>query len=526
MRKAKKEAGKNAVIYARVSSKEQEKEGFSIPAQKKLLNEYAKANSIAVVRTFTDVETAKSSGRAQFGKMLEFLGANGDTRLILVEKTDRLYRNFRDYVRLEDLDVEIHLVKENEIISKDSRSHAKFIHGIKLLMAKNYIDNLSEEVKKGLREKAEQGEWPQQAPLGYVNNGTTHLVEPDPRRAPLITRLFELYATGQYSLTKVRDRIDAEGLKSRTGKRLSRSMIERTLKNPFYYGEFVWKGDRYEGIHEPLISQELFEKVQNELRRNGKPKSRKGTFAFAGLLRCGRCGCQITAEIKKEKYVYYHCTGAKGKCTQPYVREEVLDEKLAEIVRAVQIEPHVAEWIKEALRSSLEEEKEFREKEMERLKRRYDNLQSRIDKAYEDRVDGVIDHSYWAEVSAKWRDEQNKVLRLMDGYQRAHRDYLERGVRILELAQHAYSLYVKQEPREKRRLLDCLLSNCTLDGLTLYPTYKKPFDLIVEGAKTTEKLGRQDSNLGMRAPKARVLPLDDAPKSPTKHRATLPVASL
>jgi site-specific DNA recombinase len=494
MRKANRETGKKAVIYARVSSKEQEREGFSIPAQKKLLNDYAKANDISVVRIFTDVETAKSSGRAQFGKMLEFLGANGDARLILVEKTDRLYRNFRDYVRLEDFDVEIHLVKENEIISKDSRSHAKFIHGIKVLMAKNYIDNLSEEVKKGLREKAEQGEWPQQAPLGYVNNRTTHLVEPDPERAPFVRRLFELYATGQYSLSKVRDRIDTEGLKSRTGKRLPKSVVEATLKNPFYYGEFIWKGMRYQGIHEPLISRELFEKVQNELRRNGKPKSRKGTFAFAGLLRCGRCGCQITAEIKKDKYIYYHCTSAKGKCDQPYIREEVLDEKLAEVVRAVQIEPHVAEWIKEALRSSLQEEKDFRERELERLKRRYDNLQSRIDKAYEDRVDGLIDQSYWAEVSAKWREEQNKVLRLMDGYQRAHRDYLERGVRILELAQHVYSLYVKQELREKRRLLDCLLSNSTLDGLTLYPTYKKPFDLIVEGVRTTEKLPRPDSN--------------------------------
>jgi len=286
MKKAESKNKFKAVIYARVSSKEQEREGFSIPAQKKLLNDYAKAKDISVVRTFTDIETAKSSGRAQFGKMLEFLSADGDARLILVEKTDRLYRNFRDYVRLEDLDVEIHLVKENEVISKDSRSHAKFIHGIKVLMAKNYIDNLSEEVKKGLREKAEQGEWPQQAPLGYINNKTTHLVEPDPQRAPLIKRLFELYATGQYSLSKVRERIDAEGLKGRSGKHVSKSKVESILKNPIYYGEFVWKGDRYQGIHEPLIDRELFDKVQNELQRNGKPKSRKGIFAFAGLLRC------------------------------------------------------------------------------------------------------------------------------------------------------------------------------------------------------------------------------------------------
>ncbi len=140
-----------AVAYARVSSKEQEREGFSIPAQKKLLEEYAKKDGFKVVRVFEEAETAKSSGRKQFSELVKFLKDNPDVKHLLVEKTDRLYRNFNDYVELdfEALDLKIHLVKENEVLSKDSRSHQKFIHGIKLLMAKNYIDNLSEEVKKG-----------------------------------------------------------------------------------------------------------------------------------------------------------------------------------------------------------------------------------------------------------------------------------------------------------------------------------------------------------------------------------------
>src|SRR5918999_446305 len=146
-----------AVIYARVSSKEQEKEGFSIPAQLKLLHEYALGKGFQVIREFVDVETAKTAGRSQFGEMVKFLQACREARDILVEKTDRLYRNFKDYVTLEDLDLVVHLVKESEVLSKDSRSHTKFIHGIKVLMAKNYIDNLSEETKKGMREKAEQG---------------------------------------------------------------------------------------------------------------------------------------------------------------------------------------------------------------------------------------------------------------------------------------------------------------------------------------------------------------------------------
>ena len=148
---------KQVVIYARVSSKEQEREGFSIPAQLKLLRDYAKKKGFEIVQEYSDAETAKKAGRTNYNVMLAFLKANPDIRTVLVEKTDRLYRNFKDYVTLEDYDLEVHLVKEGSIISKNSKSHDKFIHGIKVLMAKNYIDNLSEEIAKGLHEGLEQG---------------------------------------------------------------------------------------------------------------------------------------------------------------------------------------------------------------------------------------------------------------------------------------------------------------------------------------------------------------------------------
>ena len=159
---------KKVVIYARVSSKEQEKEGYSIPAQIKLLKEYALKNDFNVVKVFQESETAKKAGRKSFNEMLAYLESN-NINIILVEKTDRLYRNFKDYVILEDYDLEVHLVKEGTVLSKNSKSHDKFIHGIKVLMAKNYIDNLSEEVKKGLKEKVLQGYYPEKAPVGYIN---------------------------------------------------------------------------------------------------------------------------------------------------------------------------------------------------------------------------------------------------------------------------------------------------------------------------------------------------------------------
>ena len=160
------ESHPTAVLYARVSSKEQEKDGFSIPAQQKLLRQYATENDISVVREFTDVETAKRSGRSGFGEMLWYLRHNSTCRTILVEKTDRLYRNIKDWVIVDDLGVEVHFVKEGVVLSSDSRSSEKFVHGIKVLMAKNYIDNLSEETRKGHAGEGRAGPVALLRPLG------------------------------------------------------------------------------------------------------------------------------------------------------------------------------------------------------------------------------------------------------------------------------------------------------------------------------------------------------------------------
>src|SRR2546427_5872412 len=248
-----------AVLYARVSSKEQEKEGFSIPAQLKLLRGYAEEHGFTVAQEYIDVETAKKTGRTGCTAMVDFFKKQPQTttaentcRILLVEKTDRLYRNLKDWVTFDDLDIAIHLVKENVILSRDSRSSEKFMHGIKVLMAKNYIDNLSEETKKGMLEKAEQGIYPTVAPLGYRNIGGIDgkkTIEPDPDTAPLVTRLFEWYASGNYSLKDVTKMAKAAGLAFRkSGTTVTKRTVLKMLTNPLYYGDIDWDGKRYQGI--------------------------------------------------------------------------------------------------------------------------------------------------------------------------------------------------------------------------------------------------------------------------------------
>ena len=203
------------VLYARVSSKDQEKEGFSIPAQLRLLREYANSKGFVIAHEFTDVETAKQSGRTNFGEMLGYLKKHaGVCRTILVEKTDRLYRNIKDYATVDGLGIEIHLVKENEVISPDSRSSEQFVHGIKVLMARNYSLNLSEETIKGMTEKARAGIYPSYAPVGYRNvdgvNGKRTIM-PDPDSAPVIKDIFERFVAGRHSVKALVSEMNSDG---------------------------------------------------------------------------------------------------------------------------------------------------------------------------------------------------------------------------------------------------------------------------------------------------------------------------
>ena len=200
----------DAVLYARVSSKDQEREGYSIPAQLKLLQDYTLKSALRVVRVFVDVETAKVAGRTQFNEMVQFLASSKSCRTIAVEKTDRLYRNFRDRVTLEEFDIEVHLVKEGKIIAKNSKSQTKFMHNIQLAVATNYSENLRDEVCKGMRQKAALGIYPSRPPLGYRNNKAERTIEIDPTNAPIAQRIFELYGSGNHSLSTIRKAIVSE----------------------------------------------------------------------------------------------------------------------------------------------------------------------------------------------------------------------------------------------------------------------------------------------------------------------------
>jgi DNA invertase Pin-like site-specific DNA recombinase len=489
-----------ALAYVRVSSKDQT-DGYSIPAQRKLLKKYAGKKSFELVEIFEDDESAKRTGRKYFGKMLEYLEKNRDVKIILTEKTDRIYRNLKDYVLIDELDVTVHLVKENEIIGKDSSSHQKLIHGVKLVMAKHYVDNLSEEVKKGYNEKAEQGIYPgSMVPLGYVLTRVDKKSFPvvDENNRKLIEKMFEYYATGLYSLQAVAQKVKDEGLfvkanippSSRT-RTMNKATVQRILRNPFYYGAFTWNGELYQNAkHEKIIERELWEKVQTVLSRTPnkqmKNKYKSVVLPFRGLIQCGECGRTVTG-YKKVKpsglvYTFYRCTHFNNNCSQKQISGLKIDTQFDKYLEGLKLSSKTVEYVREGLKRSLELKNDTEDKIKENLIEEKQRLESMLKTMYEDRLDGTIPKEFYNQRFKEYSKKLESIADKLKKRTRADLDYYRLGINILELAKNASTLYKQANDEEKRELLNYLISNSKLKNGKVDVYYKKPFDLIFENA--------------------------------------------
>jgi len=481
-----------AAIYARVSSKEQEREGYSIPAQIEACRKLAEKRRYDVVEEFIDVESAKQTGRTEFGKMIEYV-KRARIDAIICHKVDRLCRNFRDFVTIDDLTASPIFVEEE---FADNAS-GKLTYGLKVLLAKHYIDNLSDEVKKGMRQKILRGEWPHLAPYGYRNSGPKGTLEIEAAEAANLLYLFRTFATGDYSLAQLRSKLREDGLVYKDRKRIpAKGQLYNILTNPIYHGAMKIKGEVYPGAHEPIVTKELFDKVQEVFRAANRPKKTRRTFTYGGMITCALCGCAITAEIHKRKYVYYHCTGNRGGCDVEYIREEHLAPQFDGVVKGLQFEDRYYDLILRTLQRNHKNETEFRRRAEAQLRRRQDTLRKRIDQAYVDKLDGVISEELWLRKSADWNGEHSEVDQQCITLGKSGPAYLRQGTLIIELARNAYSSYLQHDRSENRRMLQIVASNYSLNGRNLHYSYKKPFDILVEGSGSANWSGSRDLNPG------------------------------
>jgi len=496
------------ILFARVSTREQAEEGYSLPAQEKMLSEYAERKDFNIVKKFSVPESASGKQeRKLFNELLEYIGGHPDIKILLCEKVDRISRNFKDGVKLDDWLIEdetrqIHFVKQNLILHKNSRSNEKFMWDIFLAMARQYSNNLSEETKKGLDEKAAQGWYPGNHKRGYKAVGEvghkTWFVDNEKPDHNYIQKAFELYDTGNYTLRTVAKELFDQGWKTNMGKPLAINEIHILLTDPFYCGEFSWRGKTYQGKHPPLITNERFYRVQERLQRKIKAgKYRKHDFLLgSGLLVCAECNRTVTGELQKG-HRYYHCSKYDKACKQrKYVREEKLEAQILDVFDSFKVEsPRLLEWIRKALKEIHKNGSEYHEDVVKDLEADRARIEKRLDLLFDEKIDGKINKDFYEKKQKQYEDTLKDVLSAIANHTRANVDYLKLGINIFELAQKGRTIYDKKLlMNEKRELLNFVFSNLKLDGETLTPSLKNGFQIVASRAQKGNWLPGMDSN--------------------------------
>ena len=487
-----------AVLYARVSTKEQAEEGFSLSAQVHLLKDYAEKKNVFIKKEYIIPESARGKQeRKAFGEMLEFLRANKDITAILAEKVDRITRNLMDAVKLDEWLAEseehrIHFVKQSLIIHKNAKSHEKFQWDIYLALARQYSNNLSEEVRKGLDQKAEEGWFPGNKKRGYKSIGDsgqkTWVIDESPEsEAPYIKRAFYFYDTGNVSIQKTCRILQDEGWKN-----ISKSQLHLILQDPFYCGEFNWREKHYIAAnHSPLIPKRVFYSVQEKLKNKTTGKQQKHLFLFGnGLMKCGECNRSIIGAVHKG-HNYYYCSRFEKNCSQKtYIREEKLEMQISQYFERLQIRnEHLLDWIRRALKESHNQEIEHHERALQDMDRKFDLLQKRIDALYDDKVDGKIEQAFFERKFQQYKGEQTAIINRKKWLMESNTNYVNLGLNILELSQKAGQIYSSRSIEEKRKLLKLVFLNLPLKDGKLSPVYTSAFNIIAERAKSGEWLG-------------------------------------
>ncbi len=472
----------DAVIYARVSSKEQS-EGYSIDAQLRLLRDYADENEFDVVQEFLEVETARKTGRVLFQEMLGFLKDSPECA-VLVEKTDRLYRNIKDWVTVDELEIDIHFVKEGMIIGPAAKSSDKFFHGIRVLMAKNYCENLSEEARKGLTEKIRQGGWCHKAPFGYRNVKGPESAEPVPEEAEVMQWMYERMARGDVSVKEMYRQYKEGGFSAY----IPLSKVYLKLRDPFYKGMMKWKGDIYQGNHLPIVDDETWETVQAILDINGRQPKRQVTddFLYRGLITCGHCGCSIVPEKKKGRYIYYHCSEKRGSCKENgWLREEVLTEQFINYLRTFVLDDVTHARLVDTIRQQHQLLAGEVDESVTSLNQRSSKIRNKRNKIYQDKLDGNIKDYYWREQHARLSAELrgiNSQLRKIDN---TDLQFYILAEQILDLCKQAPELFERGNSEMKNQLLKLVVRTSTLSSGTLINSGLEPFSLLQKGSKKT-----------------------------------------
>jgi hypothetical protein len=412
-------------------------------------------------------------------------------RGVLIHKIDRSARNLKDWADLGELidhGIEVHFV--NETLDMQSRG-GRLSADIQAVIASDYIRNLREETKKGLYGRLKQGFYPLRAPIGYLDNGAAKPKTIDPLKGPLIQKLFELYASGEWTLFTLKDELYRRGLRNHTGGKVTRTGLHTILRNRFYTGVIYIRASRqtFEGNHEALVSKRLFEQVQDVLHGRAGKGPKNHNFLFRKWIRCAQCGYVLTGELQKG-HVYYRCHTRT--CPGSIVTETSVDATVLQMLKVLefsdserkQLDIRMAElnadWIRE------------RGRDVQAITLAIEQISQRLSRATDAYLDGALDRDMFEERKAALIQERRALIDKRASYEANKTSVAAELKKIFELAGDACSLYKSAPVDKKREVLGLVTSNCIVASKKVDISWQIPFRQIAEREKDDDGAPSKD----------------------------------
>jgi len=465
---------KHCFAYTRVSSESQE-DGASLSEQENLISRYAEKQGLDIVEWFREVETAAKPGRPIFNKMVKLLRSKKAEGLIM-HKIDRSSRNFHDWAQVSDLadsGVAVHFANENLELNSRGR---RLLADIQVVFATDYIRNLKEEIRKGIDGRLRAGLITWSAPLGYQNNGKGKTKTICPIKGPLVQEAFSLYASGRFSLHTLSEELLKRGLRNQRGGRLTVGSLAHILNNPFYIGLIRHRKNRaiHSGVHEPLISKVLFDRVGERLQGKTGQKVKKHSFLYRRMFRCAHCNHFLIPERQKG-HTYYRCHTEE--CSRPSVREEAIEEAVIAALGSLHIGEERRKVLEAYVAKLFEEEEKHLEEARSIFKCKLALIEARESRLVDAYLEGALDRETFEKRKGALLFEKRDMEEKLEG-DRSPIQQRERVEQILELAFTALLRHETASDDAKREQLEMLSSNRTVEGKNVVVELLFPFSLL------------------------------------------------
>jgi site-specific DNA recombinase len=461
--------------YTRVSTVRQG-EGVSLQQQRDAIQQYAQRHNLEISQWFEELETAAKAGRPVFSDMVKRLRRR-NARGAIIHKIDRSARNLRDWADLGELidgGIEVHFA--NESLDLNSRG-GRLSADIQAVVAADYIRNLREETRKGLWGRFKQGLFPMPAPLGYLDNGGGKPKTVDPATAPLVRKVFELYSTGRYNLRALSQEVHSLGLRRRGGGIIHPNRLSDILSNPFYMGLIRVKStnETFAGIHEPLVSKQMFDRVHRIISGKTNTVSSRHDFLYRRRLRCGVCSYSLIGE-RQRGHVYYRCQTKD--CPTNCIREEAVNQAVLCQFARLKFSKEEHAFFRPKIASMNMRKAEEQEKVMTALKLKTGQLTERVNRLMDAYLDRVLDKVSFEQRKSALLMERAGLEQWLAEWQTGHRKPADELLCFLERADSACLAYKLGFPDERRELLEAITSNRLVSGKTLEIMLHLPFSEV------------------------------------------------